>query len=86
MNPAGRSTFVPTRCLKRTYMTQEDAGGVAELASDSVGYTPAFEVFRRGGYEATPVVSAISTPALGQVVADADFRLCQALWQRRQQG
>ena len=57
---------------------------IAELANDSVGYIPTYEAFRRGGYEATPVVSVRSTPALGQMIADANFRLNQALWERRQ--
>lgn len=58
---------------------------IAELANDHVGYIPTFEAFRRGGYEATPIVSVISTPALGQMIADANFRHCQKLWERRQQ-
>jgi neutral ceramidase len=57
---------------------------VAELANDSVGYIPTFEAFRRGGYEATPVVSVKLTPALGQLVTDANFRSCQKLWKRMQ--
>ncbi|MCE5237747.1 hypothetical protein LLH23_04565 [bacterium] len=56
---------------------------VAELANDSVGYIPTYEAFRRGGYETTPVVSVKLTPALGQLVTDADFRSCQKLWRRR---
>lgn len=56
---------------------------IAELANDSVGYIPTFEAFRRGGYEATPVVSVRLTPALGQMVTDANFRSCQKLWKRR---
>jgi hypothetical protein len=56
---------------------------IAELANDCVGYIPTFEAFRRGGYEATPVVSVKLTPALGQMVTDANFRSCQALWRRR---
>lgn len=59
---------------------------IAELANDSVGYIPTWEAFRRGGYEATPIVSVISTPALGQMIADANFRHCQKLWERRQAG
>lgn len=47
---------------------------IAELCNDSVGYIPTFEAFMRGGYEATPVVSVRSTPALGQMIADANFR------------
>ncbi len=47
---------------------------VAELCNDSVGYIPTYEAFMRGGYEATPVVSVRSTPALGQMIADANFR------------
>ena len=57
---------------------------IAELANDSVGYIPTFEAFRRGGYEATPIVSVISTPALGQMIADANFRHCEKLWRDRQ--
>lgn len=56
---------------------------IAELANECVGYIPTFEAFRRGGYEATPVVSVKLTPALGQLVCDANFRSCQKLWQRR---
>lgn len=56
---------------------------IAELANDSVGYIPTFEAFRRGGYEATPVVSVKLTPALGQMVTDANFRSYQKLWKRR---
>jgi hypothetical protein len=56
---------------------------IAELANDSVGYIPTYEAFRRGGYETTPVVSVKLTPALGQLVTDANFRSCQRLWQRR---
>lgn len=56
---------------------------IAELANDSVGYIPTFEAFRRGGYEATPVVSVKLTPALGQLVTDADFRSCNKLWDRK---
>lgn len=59
---------------------------IAELANDSVGYIPTFEAFRRGGYEATPVVSVKYTPALGQLVSDANFRSCQELWRRVQRG
>lgn len=47
---------------------------IAELCNDGVGYIPTYEAFMRGGYEATPVVSVRSTPALGQMVADANFR------------
>jgi neutral ceramidase len=57
---------------------------IAELANDSVGYIPTMEAFRRGGYEATPVVSVVSTPALGQMIADANFRHCEKLWNARQ--
>lgn len=53
---------------------------IAELANDWVGYIPTYEAFRRGGYEATPIVSVRSTPALGQMIADANFRLARALW------
>jgi len=56
---------------------------IAELANDSAGYIPTYEAFRRGGYEATPIVSVISTPALGQMIADANFRMCRQLWSRR---
>jgi neutral ceramidase len=56
---------------------------IAELANDSVGYIPTFEAFRRGGYEATPVVSVKLTPALGQLVTDANFRSCWKLWERK---
>ena len=56
---------------------------IAELANDSVGYIPTYEAFRRGGYETTPVVSVKLTPALGQLVTDANFRSCQKLWQRK---
>lgn len=56
---------------------------VVELANDSVGYIPTYEAFLRGGYEATPVVSVRLTPALGQMVSDANFRSCQVLWRRR---
>ncbi|MEN6345522.1 MAG: hypothetical protein ABFE16_09445 [Armatimonadia bacterium] len=56
---------------------------IAELANDSVGYIPTYEAFRRGGYEATPVVSVKLTQALGQMVADADFRSCQKLWAQK---
>lgn len=56
---------------------------IAELANDSVGYIPTYEPFRRGGYEATPVVSVKLTQALGQMVTDANFRSCQTLWKRR---
>ena len=56
---------------------------VAELANDSVGYIPTYEAFTRGGYEATPVVSVRLTPALGQMVADANFRSMQELWRMR---
>ena len=59
---------------------------VVELANDSVGYIPTYEAFRRGGYEATPVVSVKLTPALGQLVTDANFRSCQRLWRERSQG
>lgn len=59
---------------------------IAELANDCVGYIPTYEAFRRGGYEATPVVSVKLTPALGQMVADADFRSCQKLWRQRNDG
>lgn len=55
---------------------------IAELANDSVGYIPTFEAFRRGGYEATPVVSVKLTPALGQMVTDANFRSCHKLWKK----
>ena len=51
---------------------------IVELANDSVGYIPTWEAFRRGGYEATPICSVISDPALGQMIADAQFRACQA--------
>ncbi len=47
---------------------------IAELCNDSAGYIPTYEAFMRGGYEATPVVSVRSTPALGQMIADANFR------------
>ena len=47
---------------------------IAELCDDAVGYIPTYEAFMRGGYEATPVVSVRSTPALGQMIADANFR------------
>ena len=47
---------------------------IAELCDDGVGYIPTYEAFMRGGYEATPVVSVRSTPALGQMIADANFR------------
>ncbi|MBO4345546.1 MAG: neutral/alkaline non-lysosomal ceramidase N-terminal domain-containing protein [Victivallales bacterium] len=47
---------------------------IAELCDDSVGYIPTYEAFMRGGYEATPVVSVRSTPALGQMIADTNFR------------
>ncbi len=57
---------------------------IAELANDSVGYIPTYEAFRRGGYEATPIVSVRLTPALGQLVTDANFRSCQELWKRVQ--
>ncbi len=57
---------------------------IAELANDSVGYIPTYEAFRRGGYETTPVVSVKLTPALGQLVTDANFRSCQRLWRRRE--
>ncbi len=53
---------------------------IAELANDAVGYIPTYEAFRRGGYEATPIVSVRSTPALGQMIADANFRLARTLW------
>jgi neutral ceramidase len=53
---------------------------IAELANAWVGYIPTYEAFRRGGYEATPIVSVRATPALGQMVADANFRLARALW------
>ncbi|MBT3286977.1 MAG: hypothetical protein HN904_07870 [Victivallales bacterium] len=53
---------------------------IAELANDWVGYIPTYEAFRRGGYEATPIVSVRATPALGQMVADANFRLARKLW------
>jgi hypothetical protein len=53
---------------------------IAELANDWVGYIPTYEAFRRGGYEATPIVSVRSTPALGQMIADANFRLARELW------
>lgn len=53
---------------------------ISELTNDWVGYIPTFEAFRRGGYEATPIVSVRSTPALGQLIADANFRLCRQLW------
>ena len=56
---------------------------IAELANDSVGYIPTWEAFRRGGYEATPIVSVRLTQALGQMVTDANFRSCQELWRRR---
>lgn len=47
---------------------------IAELCNDAVGYIPTYEAFLRGGYEATPVLSVRSTPALGQMIADANFR------------
>ena len=47
---------------------------LAELCDDAVGYIPTFEAFLRGGYESTPIVSVRSTPALGQMIADANFR------------
>jgi len=52
---------------------------IAELANDSIGYIPTWEAFRRGGYETTPVVSVKLSPATGQLIADAGFRLCQKL-------
>jgi hypothetical protein len=55
---------------------------IAELANDSVGYIPTWEAFRRGGYEATPICSVVSHPALGQMIADAQFRACQAFEDR----
>lgn len=57
---------------------------IAELANDSVGYIPTYEAFRRGGYETTPIVSCRLTPALGQIIVDAQFRNCQRLWARKQ--
>lgn len=52
---------------------------IAELCDDAVGYIPTYEAFMRGGYEATPIVSVRSTPALGQMIADANFRNCRKL-------
>ena len=52
---------------------------IAELCNDAVGYIPTYEAFMRGGYEATPVLSVRSTPALGQMIADANFRNCRKL-------
>lgn len=56
---------------------------IAELANDSVGYIPTYEAFRRGGYEATPVVSVKLSQALGQMVCDANFRSLQKLWGKK---
>ncbi|MFA6929572.1 MAG: hypothetical protein WCT05_04540 [Lentisphaeria bacterium] len=53
---------------------------IAELCNDSAGYIPTYEAFLRGGYEATPVVSVTSTPALGQMIADANFRNLRKLF------
>ncbi|MBP1583836.1 MAG: hypothetical protein J6866_07760 [Victivallales bacterium] len=52
---------------------------IAELCNDSVGYIPTFEAIRRGGYETTPIISVRSTPALGLMIADANFRNLQEL-------
>lgn len=57
---------------------------IAELANDQVGYIPTWEAFRRGGYGTTPIVSVVSSPALGQMIADAHFVMLQQLWSRRQ--
>jgi|LSQX01.3.fsa_nt_gb hypothetical protein len=57
---------------------------IAELANDQVGYIPTWEAFRRGGYGTTPIVSVTSSPALGQMIADAHFVMLQQLWQRRE--
>ena len=54
---------------------------IAELCNDAVGYIPTFEAFLRGGYESTPIVSVRSTPALGQMVADANFRNVRKLFE-----
>lgn len=56
---------------------------IAELCDDAVGYIPTFEAFLRGGYESTPIVSVRSTPALGQMIADANFRSLRALFPER---
>lgn len=53
---------------------------IAELCNDSAGYIPTYEAFLRGGYEATPIVSVTSTPALGQITADANFRNLRKLF------
>ena len=53
---------------------------IAELCDDAVGYIPTFEAFLRGGYESTPIVSVRSTPALGQMIADANFRNIRKLF------
>lgn len=47
---------------------------IAEVCNDSVGYIPTFEAFYRGGYEASPIISVKATPALGMMIADANFR------------
>ena len=57
---------------------------IVEVANDHVGYIPTWEAFRRGGYNTTPIVSVTSTPALGQMIADAHFALLQELWRRRE--
>ena len=52
---------------------------IAALCNDYVGYIPTVEAIQRGGYEATPIISLKGTPALGQMVADANFRNLQKL-------
>lgn len=57
---------------------------IAELCNDSAGYIPTYETFLRGGYECTPVVSVTSSPALGQMIADANFRNLRRLFAKAQ--
>ena len=52
---------------------------IAALCNDYVGYIPTAEAIRRGGYEATPIISVRADPALGMMVADANFRNMQIL-------
>ena len=52
---------------------------IAELANDWFGYIPTWEALRRGGYEATPIMSCQLRSGAGQFMADAAFRLIREL-------